>query len=113
MKEYGKLTEDEKEILSGCLADHLYEQFETIGEGDTKEKVNQVNLKRIQDNAKNRHQRAKKNQSKKDLMYQRMNEDYVAEMMKLSGDVISLDSEFKIQAKLTKSEVINLNFKQK
>ena len=46
-------------------------------------------------------------------MYQRMNEDYVAEMMKLSGDVISLDSEFKIQAKLTKSEVINLNFKQK
>lgn len=113
VKEYGKLTVDEKEILSGCLADHLYEQFEAIGEGDTKEKVNQVNLKRIQDNAKNRHQRAKKNQSKKDLMYQRMNEDYVAEMMKLSGDVISLDSEFKIQAKLTKSEVINLNFKQK
>ena len=113
VKEYGKLTEDEKEILSGCLADHLYEQFEAIGEGNTKEKVNQVNLKRIQDNAKNRHQRAKKNQSKKDLMYQRMNEDYVAEMMKLSGDVISLESEFKIQAKLTKSEVINLNFKQK
>ena len=109
--EYGKLSPDEKEVLRDCLADHLLEQFEAIGEGDTKEQVNQVNLKRIQDNAKSRHQRAKRNQSKKDLMYQRMNEDYVGEMQKLTEGVVSLNSEFKMEAKLTRSEVVNLSFK--
>ena len=40
-----------------------------------------------------------------------MNEDYVGEMQKLTEGVVSLNSDFKMEAKLTRSEVVNLSFK--
>ena len=88
VKRLGMMTDEEREVLKNSVDRDIIEEYLSLGGKNAESDVNQEHLTRLTQNAKQRHQKAKKNQSDRDLRYQRCSTDYSENMERIAEKVI-------------------------
>lgn len=88
VKRLGQMTEEERNVLKGCVDQSIIEEYLSLGSVDAKADINQEHLNRLTQNAKQRHQKALKTSSDRGERYQRTSADYSTNMDRIAEKVI-------------------------
>lgn len=88
VRRLGQMTEEEREVLKQCVDRGVIEEYLTLGGMNAKVDVNQEHMNRITINAKQRHQKALKKTSERDIYYKRRGESYPINIEKIAERVI-------------------------
>ena len=88
VKRLGQMTEEERNVLKGCVDQSIIEEYLSLGSVDAKADINQEHLSRLTQNAKQRHQKALKTSSDRGERYQRTSADYSTNMDRIAEKVI-------------------------
>lgn len=101
-----QLTVEEREQIRDFVGAGVVREYLKLGSGNHRVDINNAQMKRVHNNAESRHSKAKKNLSKRDEKFNRLDEEYVENIDCLAKAVIDRQTSFKMKGADKNSKII-------